>query len=105
MAHGDGKVARLALDLTTSLSVIISMLRWRPVSTSLGLMVHMAQSLVGKVLSSWAMCPPMADLAFDQVDLEAGLGQVERGLHAGDAAADDHHGADGLSFCIRSPIV
>jgi hypothetical protein len=24
--------------------------------------VHMAQSLVGKVLSSWAMWPPMADL-------------------------------------------
>ena len=36
-------------------------IRWRPVSTSFGEIVHMAQSLVGKVLSSWAMCPPMAD--------------------------------------------
>ena len=36
------------------------MFRCGPVSTSLGLMVHMAQSLVGKVLSSWAMWPPMA---------------------------------------------
>ena len=38
------------------------MLGCRPVSTSFGDMMHMAQSLVGKVLSSWAMAPPIAGL-------------------------------------------
>ena len=37
-------------------------MRWRPTSTSLGEMIHMAQSLVGKVLSSWDMTPPMPAL-------------------------------------------
>ena len=46
----------------TSLKVRISMSRCRPISTSRGAMVHMAQSLVGKVLSSWDMTPPMAGL-------------------------------------------
>ena len=32
----------------------------RPTSTSLGEIIHMEQSLVGNVLSSWAMVPPMA---------------------------------------------
>jgi hypothetical protein len=31
----------------------------RPTSTSLGERIHMEQSLVGKVLSSWAIWPPM----------------------------------------------
>src|SRR5208337_4906016 len=42
---------------STSLKVRISMSRCRPISTSRGAMVHMAQSLVGKVLSSWDMPP------------------------------------------------
>jgi len=37
-----------------------SMFRCRPTSTSLGEIIHIEQSLVGKVLSSWAMAPPMA---------------------------------------------
>jgi hypothetical protein len=40
------------------------------------------------------MCPPMADFFSTRIDLVARLGQVERGLDAGDAAADDHHRAD-----------
>jgi len=32
-------------------------------------------------------------LRLDQVDLEAPLGEIERGLHPGDAAADDHYRA------------
>ena len=36
---------------------------WRPVSTNFGLMLHIAQSLVGKVLSNCAMCPPIADFS------------------------------------------
>ena len=32
----------------------------RPTSTSFGAMIHMEQSLVGNVLSSWDMTPPMA---------------------------------------------
>ena len=42
--------------------VINSIFRCRPTSTSLGEMIHMAQSLVGKVLSSWDMTPPMEGL-------------------------------------------
>ncbi len=48
--------------LSTWLSVRISMSRWRPISTSRGAMVHMAQSLVGKVLSSCDITPPTAGL-------------------------------------------
>jgi hypothetical protein len=39
--------------------VISSILLCRPTSTSTGEMIHIAQSLVGKVLSNWAMTPPM----------------------------------------------
>ncbi len=46
---------------STSAWVMISMLRCRPTSTSLGEMIHIAQSLVGKVLSNWDIIPPMAD--------------------------------------------
>jgi hypothetical protein len=35
------------------------MLLCRPTSTSLGARIHIEQSLVGKVLSSWAITPPM----------------------------------------------
>ena len=73
----------------------------RPTSTSLGLMVHIAQSFVGKVLSSCAMCPPMADLFSTRYTLKPDFGQIERGLHPRDAAADDHHSAGGLlGLCI-----
>ena len=44
----------------TSDRVKTSMFSCRPTSTSLGEMIHIEQSLVGKVLSSWAMVPPMA---------------------------------------------
>ena len=40
--------------------VMISILRCRPTSTSLGEIIHMVQSLVGNVLSSWDITPPMA---------------------------------------------
>ena len=45
---------------STSVNVRISILGCRPTSTSLGERIHIEQSLVGKVLSSWAMRPPMA---------------------------------------------
>ena len=44
----------------SSVFVNNSMFRCRPTSTSLGEMTHMVQSLVGKVLSSRAIIPPMA---------------------------------------------
>jgi hypothetical protein len=44
-----------------SAHVIRLMFRCRPTSTSLGEIIHMAQSLVGKVLSSSLITPPMAD--------------------------------------------
>jgi hypothetical protein len=47
---------------TTSDRVSRLTFRCRPTSTSLGEMIHIAQSLVGKVLSSWDMTPPMPAL-------------------------------------------
>jgi hypothetical protein len=47
--------------LSTSAQVIRLMLRCRPTSTSLGEIIHIAQSLVGNVLSSSLITPPMAD--------------------------------------------
>jgi len=44
---------------TTSALVNNSMFRRRPHSTSLGDSKHSEQSLVGKILSSWAMMPPI----------------------------------------------
>jgi hypothetical protein len=46
---------------SSSALVKSSMFRCRPTSTSLGEMIHMAQSLVGKVLSSCDIRPPMAE--------------------------------------------
>ncbi len=43
----------------TSVSVLSSMFRCRPTSTSLGEMIHIAQSQVGKVLSNCDMTPPI----------------------------------------------
>ena len=77
--------------LSTSVYVRISIFGCRPTSTSLGESIHMEQSLVGKVLSSWAMCPPMLGPFFDQIDLKTGRGQVQRGLDSADAAANDHY--------------
>ena len=47
--------------LSTSAQVIRLMFGCRPTSTSLGEIIHMAQSLVGKVLSSSLITPPMAE--------------------------------------------
>ncbi len=44
----------------TSARVSSSILMCRPTSTSLGEIIHIEQSLVGKVLSNWAIAPPMA---------------------------------------------
>src|SRR4030042_3285950 len=44
---------------SSSALVIISMLGCLPTSISLGEIMHMEQSLVGKVLSNWAILPPM----------------------------------------------
>jgi hypothetical protein len=77
----------------TSVMVYRSMFRWRPASTSLGEMIHMEQSLVGKVLSNWDMTPPMAERCFCQDDPVSGIGQIQRCLNAGNAAADDHDGS------------
>src|SRR4030042_3470669 len=46
----------------TSESTLSSMLGWRPASTSLGARMHVEQSLVGKVLSSCAIAPPIDGL-------------------------------------------
>ena len=45
--------------LSTSVYVRTSILGCRPTSTSLGASIHVEHSLVGKVLSSWAIWPPM----------------------------------------------
>ena len=56
----DLEVSHLAFyTRSTSVYVRTSMFGCRPTSTSLGARIHMEQSLVGKVLSSCAMWPPM----------------------------------------------
>src|SRR3990172_2641037 len=46
--------------LLTSVRVITSMLGCRLTSLNLGDWIHIEQSLVGKVLSSWDILPPIA---------------------------------------------
>ena len=58
-------------------------------STMRGVRMHCEQSSVGKVSLSWLMWPPMDGFLLDQDDLVAAVGDVERRLDAGDAAADD----------------
>jgi hypothetical protein len=45
--------------LSTSVYVRTSMFGCRPTSTSLGERIHIEQSFVGNVLSSWAIWPPI----------------------------------------------
>ena len=65
---------------------MISTFRCLPTSTSLGERVHIEQSFVGKVLSSWAMWPPEGRRLLDEVDLVAAFGQVEGALDASDTS-------------------
>jgi len=55
------KLPALPLISPISLRVFSSMFKCRPTSTSFGEIIHMAQSLVGNVLSNWDMAPPMED--------------------------------------------
>ena len=60
-----------------------------PISTRRGAMVHMAQSLVGKVLSSCAMTPPMAGPRSAKYTLMPAIGEIEGSLHTADTASYD----------------
>ena len=60
-----------------------------PQSTMRGVRMQAEQSMVGKVLSSLAMTPPMVVCFSTMVTLRPGVGQVESGLDAGHPAADD----------------
>lgn len=42
-------------------------------------------------------------LALDQIDLEAGVGQVQRGLDPPDPSAEYEHRSGGISRCHRRP--
>ena len=61
----------------------------------------MEQSLVGKVLSSCAMVPPMAGELSSRCTLKPGVGQVQRGLDAGDTGAHHQHRANDLVLRLR----
>ena len=61
---------------------------WRDTSTIFGERMHMEQSLVGKVLSSMAMWPPMSRLTLDEVDMDAVRRDIEGGLDTGNARPD-----------------
>ena len=81
------------------------MLRCRPTSTSLGEITHIAQSFVGKVLSSCDITPPIGGGFFDQVNIKSGVGQVESRLHAGNPAANYHNGTNRpISFGIHNHL-
>ncbi len=66
------------------------MLGCRPTSTSLGESIHIEQSLVGKVLSSWAIWPPMVGASLHQVNPEAGSAEIEGGLNTADPSTNNH---------------
>ena len=51
----------------------------------------MEQSLVGKVLSSWAIWPPMAGALSTRYTLKPAVAKVKRSLHATDPAANNHY--------------
>ena len=51
--------------------------------------MHAAQSSVGNVLSICVILPPMVGCFLDDIDLETRVRDIERGLNARDAAADD----------------
>ena len=63
----------------------------RPTSTSFGERIHMEQSLVGKVLSSWAMWPPDAGRLLHQIDFKTRGGKIQGGLDTADPTANHHH--------------
>ena len=56
--------------------------------------MQVEQSLVGKVLSKPGHGPTEGVGLVEQVDIEAGVGQIEGALNAADAAADDDDPSD-----------
>ena len=74
------------------------MFRCRPTSTSLGEIIHIAHSFVGKVLSSCAITPPIDGSFFDQIDVIAAISKIERRLHSCNPPANDHYGTNGSIF-------
>ena len=38
---------------------------------------------------------------FDKIDVETGFGQIQGGLHTGDAAADHHHGSNSIIISVH----
>ena len=75
------------------------MLGCRPTSTSLGASIHMEQSLVGKVLSSWAIWPPMLGAFSTRYTLKPAVRKIEGGLNTADPSTDDHDVSDILIVC------
>ncbi len=55
------KFPAVPVTFKISAHVIRFIFRCRPTSTSLGDIIHIAQSLVGNVLSSWLIAPPIAE--------------------------------------------
>ena len=68
------------------------MFGWLPAVTICGVRMQAAQSRVGKVLSNWAMCPPIDGSRSTRWTREARIGDLERGRDAGDPAAHDQRG-------------
>ena len=70
-----------------------------------GSMRQMPQELVGKVWSRRCMEPPMDGRGVEEMDVEAEVGQVHGGGHAGDTGADDEDRVVAVvSECVQHDI-
>jgi hypothetical protein len=88
--NGDAEIASVPWISLTSAHVIRLIFRCRPNSTSFGEIIHMAQSW-------WEMsCPVRSSprqwpVIFNHMDKVSRIGQIQRSLHSGDAAANNQN--------------
>ena len=100
LLHGNGEVTRLAFDALHVGAGKQLDVQMPPHLHQLGR--HDAHGAVvgGEGLVELGHDPADGRGLVQQVDLEAGFGQVQRGLHAADSGADDQHRAGGLFSVI-----
>ena len=65
------------------------MLSWWAAADMRGVVMQLAQSMVGKTLDRAIILPPMLGLSLHHAGRCSPVGQVQGGLQAGDAGADD----------------
>ena len=86
---------------STSVLVRISMLGWCAAADIFGVVMQLAQSSVGKTLLSADHVAADAGLRSTDQHLQSLVGQIERRLQAGDAAADHQRHPDEAGVAMR----